>query len=233
MSVWCIVRDFIWPLYSVRHQYCCCTSHHWLQTDVTHFITLLRPLTMTRQPNTTEKLSIMLKDHFVPRSCYGDSISLTHYHRRNSALVSPSPNTWPFLEQIPMISLFKSTLPTYNNDTTTILSNRRDWTIAGWLEVRLGWNRCSFVSEEGCCCGVTLLLIRSECNLQRLVEALRFQLINVRWIKLHTVTADIVAMHKVCSLVGDGCLSTCIHVEWQGSVGLMNYSYATKRYTHS
>ena len=111
-----------------------------------------------------------------------------HYHRRTQPL-SPSPNTWPFLEQTPMFSSFKSILPSDNNEKTTIVFDWRDRAIAKWLEVRLWWKRCTCClrrrPEEGCFYGATLRLNRSEWTLQQLVKTRRFHWINVRRIKLY------------------------------------------------
>ena len=155
---------------------------------------------MTRQLNTTNELSIICKDRFVPWSWQLRSISLPTPPSANSALVSPSPNTWPFLEQIPMDSLFKSTLPSDNNDTTTIVFDWRDKVVVGWLKARLGWNRCTFCLRRRLLLRRYIALNWSEWNLQRLVKALWFQWSNVRRIELHMITTDIIGMHKVILL---------------------------------
>ena len=152
---------------------------------------------MTRQLKTTEQLSIIVKDRFVLWKLLWRSDFTAYTTIGELSLYITRQTSWLFTEQL---RWYRHSNQLYHPTTTTIVG---DWwcrVIVKWLEVRLGGIGAHNVSEEGCCYGATLLLNRSELNLQWLVKTLRFQWANVRRIKLHMVTADIVGMDKVYSL---------------------------------
>ena len=154
-----------------------------------------------------------------------------HYHRRTQPLHHKT-NIMTIYRTTPMVSSFKSTLPSDNNNKTTTIVG--DWwcrVIVEWLEVRLGGIGAHNVSEEGCCYGATLLLNRSAESSMTCEDSS---------VSMSKCTTDKAAYghcwhrwngQSVFSLMR-WMISIRIYAEWQGSVGLINYYHATKRYTN-